>query len=292
MDDRPESLGCYDFDGFRLDAARRVIRTRDGGQRLVVPPKAFDLAHYFVRHPGQVLSKGDLLAELWPGSVVEENGLTQIISILRSALGESRGENRYIVTVPRRGYCFVATVISVAAIAPPPTALDYTVAVLPLSNWSGVLGDGLLAAGIAEAILHRLASMAGIRLVAQTSSFAFRGMRIDAREVGRRLDARYLIEGGLQRAGKRLRITVQLIDATDGTHVWSLKFDMSAHDVFSVEDHVSLRVARALRHSLAGYIVPTRKKSAVGQSAVSEPRARPLHLSRRTPKNMLLGAGN
>jgi len=292
MDDSPESLGCYDFDGFRLDAARRFIHTREDGQRLVVPPKAFDLAHYLVRHPGQVLSKGDLLAELWPGSVVEENGLTQVISILRSALGESRGENRYIVTVPRRGYCFVATVINVAAIAPPPSALGHTVAVLPLSNWSGMPGDGLLAAGIAESILHRLARTVGIKLVAQTSSFAFLGMRIDAREVGRRLDARYLIEGGLQRAGKRLRITVQLIDATDGTHVWSLMFDMSAQDVFSVEDHVSLRVARALRHSLAGCIVPTRKESVVGQSAVSQPGVGPVNLSRATPKTLSLKAGN
>jgi len=110
--------------------------------------------------------------------------------------------------------------------------------------------------------------------------------------VGRRLDARYLIEGGLQRAGKRLRITVQLIDATDGTHVWSLMFDMSAQDVFSVEDHVSLRVARALRHSLAGCIAPTRKKSVVGQSAVSQPSVGPVHLSRGTPKNLLLKAAN
>ncbi len=262
MEDRLQNLGCYDFDGFRLDASRRVIQARECGRRLLIPPKAFDVAHYFVRHPAQVLSKWDLLAQLWPDVIVEENALTQMISILRSALGETRGENRYIVTVPRRGYCFVATVIHVASASPPPPALDHpTVAVLPLSNWSGLLDDELLAAGIAEGILHRLARTAGIKLVAQTSSFAFRGMRLDAREVGRRLDARYLIEGGLQRAGRRLRITVQLIDATDGTHVWSLMFDKNADDVFSVEDHVSLGVARALRHSMARCAAPTGKSA-------------------------------
>jgi len=250
MDDSPESLRCYEFGDFRLDAARRVIHVRASGRRLPLPPKAFDAALYFVQHPGHVLSKEELLAGLWPGLVVEENGLTQLISILRSALGEARGENRYIVTVPRRGYCFVASVLRVAAAAGTPTTRDRTVAVLPLNNWSELASDDLLAAGIAESILHRLARTTGIKLVAQTSSFAFRGMQIDAREVGRRLDARYLIEGSLQRAGARLRITSQLIDATDGMHVWSLMFNISADDVFTIEDHVSQRVARALRHSL------------------------------------------
>ena len=131
-----------------------------------------------------------------------------------------------------------------------PSTHDRTVAVLPFDNWSGVAADELLAAGFAESILHRLAGTAGIKLVAQTSSFAFRGLRVDAREVGRRLDSRYLIEGSLQRAGARLRITAQLIDTTDGTHVWSLMFNVRADDIFSVEDHVSKRVARALQQSL------------------------------------------
>lgn len=249
MDECSGDLSCYEFEGYRLDATRRVIVSPDG-RRLVVPPKVFDAAHCFVRHAGETLTKEQLLVELWPGLVVEENGLTQLISILRRTLGEARGENRYIVTIPRRGYRFVATVLRVEAVADMPAAHDRTVAVLPFDNWSEVAADELLAAGIAESILHRLSGTAGIRLVAQTSSFAFRGLRVDAREVGRRLDSRYLIEGSLQRAGTRLRITAQLIDTADGTHVWSLMFNVKADDVFTVEDHVSQRVACALQHSL------------------------------------------
>lgn len=249
MDECSGDLRCYEFDGYRVDAARRVITT-PAGHRLVIAPRVFDAALCFVQHPGEILSKEKLLAGLWPGLVVEENGLTQLISILRRTLGEARGENRYIATIPRRGYCFVATVLRVQAAVEIPSTHDRTVAVLPFDNWSGVAADELLAAGFAESILHRLAGTAGIKLVAQTSSFAFRGLRVDAREVGRRLDSRYLIEGSLQRAGARLRITAQLIDTTDGTHVWSLMFNVRADDIFSVEDHVSKRVARALQQSL------------------------------------------
>jgi TolB-like protein len=250
MDDCPGDSHCYQFGDYRLDATRRVIEARVGGRRLLVPPKAFDAALYFVQHPGRVLSQRELLAALWPGLVVEENGLTQLISVLRSALGETRGENRYIVTVPRRGYCFVAAVLRVATPVDTPPGQGCTVAVLPFDNVSGLASDASLAAGIAESILHRLANTAGVKLVAQTSSFTFRGLKVDVREVGRMLGSRYVIEGSLQRAGARLRLTVQLIDASDGMHVWSLMFNVSGDDVFSVEDRIAQRVARALRHSL------------------------------------------
>jgi TolB-like protein len=276
VDDCPEGHRCYEFGGFRLDATRRVIHASANGRRVVVPPKVFDAALYFVQHPGQVLSKAELLAELWPGLIVEENGLTQVISLLRSALGEARGENRYLVTVPRRGYCFVATVLQVAKVTEIQATHDRTVAVLLFDNWSGFAADELLAAGIAESILHRLAGIAGIKVVAQTSSFALRGLHLDAREVGRRLDARYLIEGSLQRAGSRLRITAQLIDANDGTHVWSLMFNVMKDDAFTVEDRVSQRVARSLRHSLGRGALPVdpdrdRRERETGTGSASEP---------------------
>jgi TolB-like protein len=276
MDESPVDRRCYEFDGYRLDATRRVIMT-PAGRRLAIEPRVFDAALYFVQHAGQILSKEQLLAQLWPGLIVEENGLTQLISILRRALGEARGENRYIVTIPRRGYCFVATVLRVAAEAEMPSGHDRTVAVLPFDNWSDLAADELLAAGISESILHRLSGTAGVKLVAQTSSFAFRGLRVDAREVGRRLDSRYLIEGSLQRADARLRITAQLIDTADGTHVWSLMFNVKADDVFTVEDHVSQQVARALQHSLiesAGPPAPADAASATGKRAAPRRRRR------------------
>lgn len=275
MDDHPGTLRRYEFGNFRLDPTRRVIVTT-AGKHLAIPPKAFDAALHLISRAGQVLSKEQLMAELWPGLVVEENGLAQVISTLRRALGDVRGENRYIATIPRRGYSFVATVLRVAVGAEMSPVHDHTVAVVPFDNWSGLSTDELLAAGLAESILHRLAGTRGIKLVSQTSSFALRGLRCDAREVGRRLNARYLVEGSLQRAGSRLRITAQLIDTSDGTHVWSLMFNVEADDVFRAEDHVSRRVERALQKSLVEPEGPTSPSLRFRQAS--------LRITPRTPR--------
>ncbi len=96
--------------GFTVDVRRRLLLRRESGDAVALNAKAFDTLLYLARHPGEVLDKGTLLSALWPGVVVEENSLAQNISALRQALGESHGENRYIATVPRRGYRFVAEV--------------------------------------------------------------------------------------------------------------------------------------------------------------------------------------
>ena len=103
----------YEFDDFRLDAAERLLRRR--GEPVQLTPRVFDTLLYFVRHPGQVLGKEELMRALWPDAFVEENNLTQNVSTLRRALGEAKGENRYIVTVPGRGYRFAAEVKAAAS---------------------------------------------------------------------------------------------------------------------------------------------------------------------------------
>ena len=105
----------YKFGDFSADAAKRLLVSRDG-EAIPLTPKAFDTLLYLVEHPGTVLDKDELMQAIWPHTVVEENNLNQSISSLRRALGESRGENRYITTVPGRGYCFVADVKKAAAV--------------------------------------------------------------------------------------------------------------------------------------------------------------------------------
>src|SRR3954469_11403957 len=101
----------FEFGDFVLDRGQRRLLRRATGQPVVLTAKVFDTLLYLVEHHGQTLSKDRLLAAVWPGVVVEENSLTQAISTLRQTLGESRGENRYVATVPRQGYRFVADVI-------------------------------------------------------------------------------------------------------------------------------------------------------------------------------------
>ena len=242
MDRRLGDRPCYEFGEFRLDANRRVIEAFAADRRLLLPPRIFDAALYFVRHPGLLLSKERLLAELWPGTVVEENSLSQVISLLRRALGESRRDNRYIVTVPRRGYRFVADVVRVTSRPHERPCGSLAVEVLSFDNWS-TLDDERLAAGIAESIRHRLAGVRGFRLIVAAAQGQLR-------EGARKHDAHFRVEGSVQRAGPRLRITARLIDSTDDTLVWSQLFDHTVDGLFDIEDKVARRVATAARNSV------------------------------------------
>jgi pimeloyl-ACP methyl ester carboxylesterase len=105
----------YEFGEFRLDAARRLLRSRMGGEPIPLTPKVFDTLLYLVEHRGELIEKAALMKAIWPNVVVEENNLTQNISALRRALSDGVGENRFIVTEPGRGYRFVADVRVVRA---------------------------------------------------------------------------------------------------------------------------------------------------------------------------------
>lgn len=241
---------CYEFEGFRLDVGRRVIEAPSNGRTLPLEPRVFAAALYLVQHAGSVLSKERLLAALWPDSVVEENSLAQVISILRRILGEARGENRYIVTVPRRGYCFVADVNAVGDVVEAQSTQTCGVAVDAFEVWSTLGDDAQFAVGIAESTRHCLARTPGVRVVSP-AAFTDRAER-PAGDQARPLRSalQYHVEGRLQRAGLRLRITARLVDACDGTHLWSMLTDCTGEDVFLVEDEVSHRVAGALRQVL------------------------------------------
>ena len=99
----------YEFGNFRLDAAKRLL-TKDVDEIVPLMPKAFDTLLYLVEHSGKVIEKDELMREIWADSIVEENNLTQNISILRKIFGEKPGEHRFIVTVPGHGYKFVSEV--------------------------------------------------------------------------------------------------------------------------------------------------------------------------------------
>jgi len=130
---------------------------------------------------------------------------------------------------------------------PPPRR---SVAVLPFADLDGTPHGKALAFGISEALLHQLASVSELSVIARTSSFAATENGDDARAIGRKLSAHYLLEGGVQSEGERLRVTAQLIDTSSGEHVWSMRFDRAPQDVFALQDEIALAVTRALRLSL------------------------------------------
>src|SRR5438552_18641452 len=105
----------YEFDNFRLDPLERMLRRT--GEPLPLTPRVFDTLLYLVRHHGRVLEKEELMRAIWPDAIVEENNLNQNISTLRRVLSETRGDHRYIVTIPGRGYRFAADVRAIAGTA-------------------------------------------------------------------------------------------------------------------------------------------------------------------------------
>jgi TolB-like protein/DNA-binding winged helix-turn-helix (wHTH) protein/Flp pilus assembly protein TadD len=125
-----------------------------------------------------------------------------------------------------------------------------TVAVLPFASLGGQPADELVAAGFAESIRLRLGSLSQVIVIASRSSAAYNGKNVNATTIGRELNARYLLEGTLQRQNGSLRITAHLVDADNGQDVWSVAFDRRSSDIFSIEDGISARVARALQVTL------------------------------------------
>jgi len=127
-----------------------------------------------------------------------------------------------------------------------------SVAVLPFANLSADPEQEYFCDGMAEEIINSLAQLDRLRVVARTSSFAFKGKNEDIREMGRQLGVETLLEGSVRRAGNRLRVTTQLINVADGCHLWSERFDREMEDVFAIQDEISLAVTDALKLRLLG----------------------------------------
>jgi len=127
-----------------------------------------------------------------------------------------------------------------------------SLAVLPFANLSADKENEYFSDGLAEDIIDALTQVPGLRVMARTSSFTFRGKDADVREIGARLNVEHILEGSVRRAGNRLRVTAQLVKASDGYHLWSQRFDREMTDVFAIQDEISQAIVEKLRVRLAG----------------------------------------
>ncbi|MEW5901406.1 MAG: protein kinase, partial [Acidobacteriota bacterium] len=148
-----------------------------------------------------------------------------------------------------------------------------SVAVLPFVDMSPEKDQEYFGAGIAEELIHALARIQELRIVARTSSFALKGMNLDVREIGRRLNVKAVLEGSVRKAGSRLRVTAQLINVADGYHLWSERFDREAADVFTIQDEISLAIVEHLKVTLQ-----VGEKTALRKRSTDDPEAYNLYL--------------
>ena len=250
----------YEFGTFHLDSCKKLLTSR--GKPLPLTPKALDILLVLVEHAGQVMSKEDLLRLVWPDTVVEEGNLTFNIHALRKALGERPSEHKYILTVPGRGYCFVAETSRVSAaepspgehaIAEPPQQKTpvKSLAVLPFRSPLSAPEHEYLGLGIADALITRLGGLRQIAVRPTVSVRKYVSAEASLEVIGRELGVESILEGSIRLAGERIRVTVQLIGVRDGSELWAEKFDERFTDVFAVEDRVSERVAEALKIKLS-----------------------------------------
>ena len=226
--------------GFEVRPAERRLLAH--GQPVSLGGRAFDLLLALIEQRDRVVSKDELLARVWPGSVVEENNLTVQVSSLRKVLGAGA-----IATVAGRGYCFTLPLLDDAAPAEPPAPAERPViAVLAFDNLSNEPEMQFFSDGVSEEIIQRLARGTQLRVISRTTSFQFRGER--KAEAAQRLNCNYVLDGSIRRAAGQVRISAHLMEAASGTTLWSERYDRALEGMFEVQDDIAESIARALDH--------------------------------------------
>ena len=247
----------YRFGEFELDG--RAYRLMRSGAPIELPPKALDLLFLLAASPTALVSKDEILDALWPGVSVTDNAITQVVSELRQALGDSPAAPQFIQTVPRRGYRFVAESVvfgdatasekPAAAAAVParssPSAVPKPVdglrrlAVMDFTNLSGEPSLNWLAAGIAETMTHDLRAVRELAVIDRITAN-------DAERGGAPMPD-LLVVGSVQQAGDRLRITARVVDAASRQALAHARADGTMSELFDLQDAVVTQLSTGLQ---------------------------------------------
>lgn len=250
-----ERAATYSFDDVFVDLNN--FRVMKHGQAKKVEPRAFDVLVYLIEHRGRVVEKKELFEQVWKQSFVTDGTLAQEIKNIRRAIGDDAGSPRFIKTIPKHGYRFIAEVTEVT----PPTvpreresvrerAPSPTIAVLPFINLSSDTDNDYFCDGLSEELIHRLAKVKELRVVAHSSSASFKDRSLNVREIGQKLLVGSVLEGSVRRAGDRLRISAQLINTAEGYHLWAGEYDRQIGDLFAIQDDIALAILGELKIEL------------------------------------------
>jgi TolB-like protein len=241
----------YRFGVFQFHAA--TLELAKNGTSIRLQPQPARLLRLLLANAGNLVTRNLIRELLWKDGIIVdfETGVNRCIRQLRTALSDDAVTPRYIKTVPRVGYSFIAPAAGVAAPAAGPesgnAAPPQSIAVLPFANLSGQPQDEYFGDGLAEEITNVLAQMQGLRVPARTSAFAFKGKNSDIRGIAAALDVDNVLEGSVRRNGTQIRVTVQLIEAATGTHLSSKRYDGQMTDIFALQDEIAADVARQFR---------------------------------------------
>jgi TolB-like protein/Flp pilus assembly protein TadD len=253
------------FGPFTFDQTTGVLSR--SGKAVAIGTRGAALLRALIDSDGVPVTKDVLLQAAWPGIIVEESNLSVQIAVLRKALGERDEGGDWITTVPRIGYRLARPSATTHARAAA-SGRGPAVAVLPFANLSGDPGQDYFADGIVDDIITALSRFRSFAVVARNSSFTYKGRAVDVRDVGRDLDADYVLEGSVRKAGGRLRVNAQLVSGVSGEHLWAHNFDGSVEDIFDVQDRITAGVAALVAPSIEKAEIEQARRERPGRLAV------------------------
>jgi TolB-like protein/DNA-binding winged helix-turn-helix (wHTH) protein len=278
-----------EFGGFRFDSLKRQLRDAEG--KLVdLPARSIDALNFFLERRGEDVSKEQLMKALWPNTFVEENNLNQAIFALRRALGDDANAPRFVMTLPGRGYRFIAE--PEAPQAPAPTtvsahsryiafgvvaliamgigaamlwprgsttnAAPVSVAVLPFTALLAEQSDPALELGMTDTLISQLGTVRGVTVSSLNAVRRASGANVEATDAGKALGVEAVLESTILKQNERIRVSSRLIRVRDGQILWAEAFDEPVSDIFAVQDSIAERVMRTLAPQLTSAAQPAR----------------------------------
>jgi TolB-like protein/Flp pilus assembly protein TadD len=239
----------FRFGVFEIDLRARELRKR--GLRVKLQEKPLQILELLLEKAGEIVTREELRHKLWPDTFVGfDRGLNTAMNSLRRALGDSSANPRFVETLARRGYRFVAPV---EPFSPPgqvvarATEIIDSVAVLPFQNVSGNPSIEYLGDGITETLIDALSQLPEIRVMARSTVFRYKGKEVDPQTVGRELNVGAVVTGTVMQGSGTLSVNAELVDARRGWRRWGRRFLRQVSDIVSIERELSGEICKQLR---------------------------------------------
>jgi TolB-like protein/Tfp pilus assembly protein PilF len=285
--------GIVRFGVFEVDV--RAGELRKSGAKIRVQEQPFQILVMLLERPDEVVTREELRQKLWPADtfVDFEHGVNSAVARLRDLLGDSADSPRFIETLPRRGYRFIGGVNGAHAARPKRAArrkID-SLAVLPFDNAAADAAAEYISDGITETLIRNLAQLSGLRVMARSTVFRYKGSKADPRNIGRELNVGAVLTGRILQRDDTLLVSAELVDVANGWQLWSKQYDRKAQDILSVQDEIAREISEHLSLSLS-----RQEKKRLAKRQTQDTEAYHLYLkgrycwNKRTPEDIRRGA--
>jgi TolB-like protein len=261
------------FGTFEVDLAAGQVHK--GRLRLGLREQSFQVLALLLERPGDVVTREQLRHHLWPADVFVdfENNLNTAVARLREALGDSADKPRFIETLPKHGYRFIAPVSQGEVPNGETPAATTRLAVLPFLNLSGDPAQDYFSDALTDEIITELAGLApeALSVIARTTAFRYKGTHKDIARIGHELGVEYVVEGGVRRVQDGVALNVQLVRASDQTHVFARRYQAELRHIFGIEGCVARDIAAHVDNACIAHAI---RSTRAGDATVRHPPTR------------------